>query len=781
MPPSEMKDTSTDVFFLTSEWEDSPSGHRLRFYGRSGDLGPVEILITSSPPLFFVERGTEGETGLWLRRKELDMKTFRGASVDALYFSGQRDLLNAAQFFERKNIPTYESDIHPCQRFLMERFICGQARVSGPMESRGRLGRFTDPLLKPAQITPGLRVLSFDIETGVRSGELLSIALHFWGQGPESTQVLMAGPKPDAAKTGPIEWFSEGRELLKRFLALVESEDPDIVIGWNVVAFDLTFLEAKAARLGVPFCLGRGARTARVRQGRNGGFFAHVPGRVVLDGPVLLRGSFYSFEDYSLESVSRSLLGEGKAISKIHDRGMEIERMFREDKEALARYNLQDARLVSRIFQKTGLIELAVKRVQISGLLFDQLGASTAAFDHFYLPRLHRKGYVAPNVKDIRLLEHAAGGYVMEPKAGLYDHVLLLDFKSLYPSIIRTFGIDPLSRLLADQNSPRTPHGFKFSAADALLPEFIKELLEKRAQAKKQNDAHLSQAIKILMNSFYGVMGSAGCRFYHPDLPSAITSTGQWILLESKKFLEGQDFEVLYGDTDSLFLKFTPAKNTSPAQLGQSLTVQLNSHLAKVLLEDFRAVSCLESEYEKYYRKFFLPPSRSGQGGAKKRYAGLSVSDASGEEKLEFVGMEFVRSDWTRLAKEFQEGLYLRLFREEALEDWILTTVQDVRSGRLDPKLVYRKRLRKEAGEYVKAMPPHVKAARMLENPGREVRYLMTPSGPVPEELSPSKIDYEHYIEKQLAPIADTVLGILGKSFRQILQTQGDLPLYPKT
>jgi len=316
--------------------------------------------------------------------------------------------------------------------------------------------------------------------------------------------------------------------------------------------------------------------------------------------------------------------------------------------------------LVSEIFTKVGLIDLSVKRAQISGMLMDQLGMMTAAFDHFYLPKIHRAGYVACNVADIAGMDHAAGGYVLDPKPGLYDDVIVLDFKSLYPSIIRTFKIDPISRLLSAESTIKTPNGYKFSAVRHFLPEFITELLEKRGEAKQKKDKQLSQAIKILMNSFYGVMGSYGCRFYHPDLPTAITGTGQYLLLGSKDFFEKDGYEVIYGDTDSLFVKLKKGEGGEKLETGKKLAADLNIYWSRKLKSQFNVESFLEIEYEKYYRKFIITAARGSEGGAKKRYAGLLVKD--GKEKLDFVGMEFVRSDWTKLAKDFQVELYTRIF-----------------------------------------------------------------------------------------------------------------------
>lgn len=160
------------------------------------------------------------------------------------------------------------------------------------------------------------------------------------------------------------------------------------------------------------------------------------------------------FPSYSLENVARELLNEGKAINNPYQRMDEINRMFREDKPALAYYNLMDCVLVARIFDKTQMFSFLLERATVTGLAADRSGGSVAAFSHLYLPRMHRIGFVAPSLGRLPE-EHSPGGYVMSSTPGLYDSVLVLDYKSLYPSIIRTFLIDPVG-LIEAHSTPTT-------------------------------------------------------------------------------------------------------------------------------------------------------------------------------------------------------------------------------------------------------------------------------------------------------------------------------------
>ena len=184
----------------------------------------------------------------------------------------------------------------------------------------------------------------------------------------------------------------------------------------------------------------------------------------------------------------------------------------------------------------------------------DRVAASIASFDFLYLQELWRRHLVAPSVgNDDRDPVAQQGGHVLEPRPGLYRNVWVFDFKSLYPSIIRTFNIDPLSYVESPAAQPDlidTP-GAAFRRESGILPHLLDTLFPQREAARKAGDGIASQAIKILMNSFYGVLGTPACRFFNPALANAITGTGREILLWSKAWCEAAGFCVLYGDTDS--------------------------------------------------------------------------------------------------------------------------------------------------------------------------------------------------------------------------------------
>ena len=647
----------------------------------------------------------------------------------------------------------------------MERFINGSLEFAGNFEEVDGYKTYINPQIKPSHYIPSFEIMSLDIETSL-GDDLYSIAIHQIGK-QEIKKVYMVG---ELDNTEDVLFFKNEKSLLIKFMEDFHFFNPDLILGWHVIGFDLNFLEKKCLKLGLKLKLGRNGKEVRIDQRAGGMWFANIEGRVVLDGPRVVKLAFYQFENYKLATVSKEVLGGNKDIeSEGADKVEEIERRFHEDKMSLAKYNLLDCTLVIDIFKKLNLIDHLTKRVLYSGLLLDKLGMSTRAFDHIYLPKVHRKGLVANNTLDITKEKASLGGYVMEAKPGLHEHVVVLDFKSLYPTIIKTFKIDPVGRLNGGIEPVTAVSGVQFSKTDHILPGIIEDLLAKREEAKRHNDKNLSQAVKILMNSFYGVLGSAGCRFYHADLARSITETGQWILKQSIQYIEENGHQVVYGDTDSLFIKLNFLEVGSRDKVAKQLADKINDYLSQKIERQFGVESFLEMEYEKYFSKLFLPFARNTEQGTKKRYVGL----LNGEE-LHFSGMEYVRSDWTKLAKNFQFELFKIFFEGHSLEDYIKDFVKDFKDGKFDNDIVYKKRLSKSLAEYTKSSPPHVRAAKLLQEKDpkkfiKEIEYIMTKFGPVPIELDVRDIDYSHYIDKQIAPIANDVLKFFHKDFDDII------------
>ena len=188
----------------------------------------------------------------------------------------------------------------------------------------------------------------------------------------------------------------------------------------------------------------------------------------------------------------------------------------------------------------------------------------------------------------------------------------------------------------------------------------------------------------------------------------------------------------------------------------------------------------LELEFETHYLRFLMPTVRGSEKGSKKRYAG--VVQQGGSQEVVFKGLENVRTDWTALARRFQSELYRLVFAEEPYRDYIADTFADLEAGQLDAELVYRKRLRRRLDEYQRNVPPHVQAARLMQERGLPlprrgdwVEYVITTLGAEPTAAAEGALDYQHYLERQLAPVADGILHFLDTSFAEITGRQFSL------
>jgi DNA polymerase-2 len=776
-------------FVLTRHWRDTPAGTEVEFW-LATDNGPWRIRLPYQPSVAFIpEQQREQAERVLLDEKNVELRPlalldFEHRPVLGVYCQQHGQLMRLETALRKAGVEMFEADVRPPERYMMERFITAPVIFGGNPTADGLL---LDAQMKPhSDYRPALKLVSLDIETTAQ-GELYSIALEGCGE----RQVYMLGPPngDDSEVDFQLEYCDTRTLLLKKLNEWFERFDPDAIIGWNVVQFDLRVLHEHARRLGVPLKLGRGGEEMQWREhGSRNHYFAAAAGRLIIDGIESLRSATWSFPSFSLENVAQTLLGEGKAISTPYQRMDEINRMFAEDKPALAKYNLKDCELVTRIFAKTQLLTFLLERASVTGLPADRSGGSVAAFTHLYMPLMHRQGFVAPNLGG-RPPEASPGGFVMDSQPGLYESVLVLDYKSLYPSIIRTFLIDPVGLIEGlkhpdDQDSVPGFRGARFSRTRHCLPAIVSRVAEGRETAKREHNAPLSQALKIIMNAFYGVLGSSGCRFFDTRLASSITLRGHEIMLRTRQLIEAQGHTVIYGDTDSTFVWLRRAHGQEEAaQIGRALVDHVNLWWREHVQQEYGLHSVLELQYETHYKRFLMPTIRGAEEGSKKRYAGL-VARADGTDEMVYKGLEAVRTDWSLLARQFQQELYSLIFHRKPYQDYVRDYVSKTLTGEFDDRLVYRKRLRRTLDDYQRNVPPHVRAARTADDyndqqgrprqyqNGGWISYVITVAGPEPLEIRSAPIDYDHYVTRQLQPIADAILPFVDDDFSTLIGGQ---------
>ena len=773
----------TQQGYIVSRHSGDENGRLSIHYYVKTDKATVKVTIANPETLFFTNAPVEAIAtdvhGVDCEPSQL--KTFSHDEVTVVRCQSLLLQQQMVAMVKKLGFTVYEEDVKPEDRYLMERHIRGKVTFIGQPDASGQ--SFSEARLKVGEYEPAWQVWSLDIETSVTRNELLSIGI----TSGDRKVVLVVSPEQTGLEN--VYTFADERKLLMAFIKFVRKHSPDIIIGWNVIGFDLMFLDQRFKTLGIKPALGVQGETWRVREAKESGkVFANIAGRVVLDGITMLKVGGYHFNSYSLNNVSQELLDDSKLLAG-GDRWQEIERMHREELANFVAYNLQDCVLVEQIFAKLQLIELQQTRVDLTGIPLSQTGGSVASFENLYLPRLHRKGWVAPAWNDDKFVP-SPGGFVMNSVPGLYKNVLVFDFKSLYPSIIRTFYVDPLARVVGQalsQEEGVVPgyRGASFQRQFAILPELVAELAHSREQAKQDGNDILSYAIKIIMNSFYGVLGSSVCRFYHAELASSITMRGHELLGRSKQWMEERGAKVIYGDTDSLFITLSDELSEEQAwEAGKQLCAVVNQCLSEWCGDYADIESHLELEFETLYTRFYMPTIRGQEEGSKKRYAGLSGGE------LIFKGLEAARSDWTPLAKRFQVELFEHLFFDKDLNHYVSSFVADLLEGRYDSELVYTKQLTRPLSKYTKTQPPHVRAARMIDDQraqqglppeydrGRKrVQYVYTLSGVLPflDEQALDSLDYQHYIDKQILPIAEGVFQMLNLEVTDILTPQFNL------
>ncbi len=760
---------SENGFIVTATYRIVDGRAHIYLFGKLAS-GKSFLAICPFRPYFFIKT-TDAKRAKEIANVETEetaMKSFHSEALSKITLDVPKDVKDLRDLLQQKDVACFEADIPFVTRFLIDHGVRGSLQIEGESKKGHHVDViYENPTIAPSDWSPKLKVLSFDIETTLDASKIHCISVY----GEEYSHCFMV-TKQNLTNTTSCK---DEKEMIEKFFAIIKEQDPDVITGWNVIEFDFPVIREHCRALNVPIRFGRADWDCQFTV--NTSFFvesrAEIPGRQVLDGLHLLRGSFVKLPDYKLNTAAKHFLGEEKLLVGA-GRHEEIQELYKKDQQKLADYNIKDAKLAYDILFASDVLGLTVQRSMLTGMLMDRVSASIASLDFVYISETRKCGLAVPSRGFAEREERIKGGFVRESMPGIYKNILVLDFKSLYPSIIRTFNIDPVSfvptdlrRIYEEKDLIIAPNGAAFTRDEGILPRLIERLWKQRDEAKKRKNQFASHAIKILMNSFFGVLANPTCRFYSLEMANAITHFGQALIKMTAKRIEEMEYDVIYGDTDSIFVDAGAKSEEEAKKTGEDIQHKINTYYIDYVKKTYGCNSKLELQFEKVYLHFLMPRIRGSETGAKKRYAGIIRKD--GKEKIDFVGLEFVRRDWTELAKKFQIGLLDRVFHEKDVRDFVHDFVRDVKQGKHDDLLIYRKALRKNVGEYTKTTPPHVKAAKLLDRiESSIIEYIMTVDGPQPVQRLTSTIDYEHYIDKQLRPIADSILGFYNLTFDDV-------------
>ena len=692
-----------------------------------------------------------------------------------------------------------------------------------------------------------LRTMAFDIEClplhgampSPETSPVIMVSLAFDPPYKGREDIVLVGREVDCPR-GDVLCCGGEREMLARFVEILRDYDPDVVAGYNSAEFDFPYLEERARRLNLDVRVGRDGGPWRVRKIVNQ-TRVEITGRVVVDILPLVRSSF-SLKRYTLRNASLELLGVEK-----HDVDpKEMEALWSADGEEFARlvsYSRRDSYLALHLLTDLKLLDKYIALAQTSGSLLQEVidGGQTGMVENFLFRKFQERGRVIPPKPDADLSSARAaqsselkGGAVLEPKKGLVEDVLILDYRSLYPSIMMAHNLC-YTTVVTDERPAsggvvKPPSGGEFvlpSASPGIVPGVLSDLLAQRTDIKRRMKAASEEerstldaqqyALKILLNSFYGYSGYARARLYSLPLANAVTSFGRANILNTKKMVEeigsvyvragkallpeemasasgntfpaGADFkrfdlEVVYGDTDSVFIRLKPTggRGVKPALeeaelVGRKISETVTSRLPPPM----------ELVFEAFARRgLFL---------VKKRYALWVFEKAGGEwrDKIKVRGMETVRRDWCELtSKTLNRSLELVLMEgkvDEALD--LAKSVID-RLQRLDLRkdpeilddLVLTRRYTKSTASY-KNKQPHVQLAEKMRARGGRVpqvgdrvpfvivrgRGLFVDRAEDPSYALENGllIDTDYYINKQILPPLLRLLSPFGVTKEQLV------------
>lgn len=710
-------------------------------------------------------------------------------------------------------IDSYESDILFKYRFMIDHGLRGMEWVEAETESTFtktvKVPAYHIKKIKPVKTNKNapLRTMAIDIECLPRDlkremdpkkDNIIMISLAF---DPDyrgkKTLILVAKP----ATGTNVKGLSNEKEMLEDFVKIMDDFDPDIVTGYNCNNFDIPYILERMRTHKIPQNFGR--CTDKYAYVTTYGMTedCRIQGRVVVDPyQILRRDPWVKFHRYNLNTIAKEMLNEEK-LDVEHGDIPGLWSGTKQDLSKLIEYSRKDVVLSIRLVLEKGLLDKFFELAKISGLLLqDTFGGQSTRVETSILHEFKKRNYIMPSKPDKPLLakrlrertkKGLKGAIVLEPIKGLHSEgcVLVLDFKSLYPSIMRTYNVSPDSVLPDDTKlkSHKSPSGATFvdkEIHEGLLPRILTDLTQARAKIKaemkkasgeKKRILNAKQlALKDMSNSFYGYTGYIRARLYMIDVANTITSYGRENIEKTKKLIEDNfPVKVVYGDTDSIFLKTDLTDLDKAKALGEKISGFVTNKLPGEL----------ELEFEKIYRTFLIL--------TKKRYAGwkFEYTGDKWQDSMEMKGIETVRRDWCPLVSETMERVLEIILKEGDIEKTIneVRTVLDKLKKNQIPleKLTVIKGITKRLSSYEGKLP-HIELARKLAqrspsnapNVGDRLGFviirgnqLLSMRAEDPEYVKKKglQIDSDYYIQSQLFPPIERIISSMGITKSELL------------
>lgn len=677
-----------------------------------------------------------------------------------------------------------ESDIPFVSRYIIDRGLKPSSGVK--IEGKKTSKKYCDFSIEIQNIspekregTPPFKTMAFDCEMlnkgGTPNSEEDPIIIISTKIGSKDPQLLKINGEDDS-------------EVISDFVELINKEDPDLIVTFNGDDFDWPYIKDRADLHGISLEVGRDNSKPNWR-GRSRGKVS-IKGRLNVDLYRIAERDIGEVKMLSLEEVA-DYLGVMEKEKRCNIEGSEIGKYWEnsEKRKKLLKYSKDD------VISTYGIAkELVPNQIEISKMTRQYLDKVSKMgrgrqVEWYLMAEAYSENELIPNKGDYgaRAKETYSGGFVLEPKKGLHEDVVSLDFSSMYPSLMVSYNVSPdtliqeESENLSEEDYNEAPQlNYKFKKEpEGFFKSILKNLIQKRSEIKremkktedKQNQRLLNirqKALKTLTNSFYGYTGWNAARWYKKECAEATTAWGREMIKKAIETAKSQNFQVLYSDTDSIFIKHKD-KGEKIQEKATDLANELTRELPLLL------------EVEDYFKTIFFTEK-------KKRYAGLK---SNGEMYIR--GLEVRRGDWCKLAKQIQKKVISEILNKKdpdlALK-LVQETIKNIKEGKIPfDELIIRKTLKKKIKNY-KSKQAHVRAAEKAKRKG----YKIKPGGKVGfvviarkgetigdraypitmiEEYEKGKvkiegmggsysIDKDYYINNQIIPAVSRILNYFG-------------------